>query len=72
MQKSHGYLNYIKIDIKIEIKNILTSSLQRGRLINKYETDEGEEVAFDTAYERATDGVIVAGKPLVNGLRRAT
>ena len=49
MQKSHGYLNYIKIDIKIEIKNILTSSLQRGRLINKYETGEGEEVAFETA-----------------------
>ena len=49
MQKSHGYLNYIKIDIKIEIKNMLTSSLQRGKLIKTYETGEGDEVAFETA-----------------------
>ena len=45
MKKSHGYINYIKI----EIKNMLTSSLQRGKLIKTYETGEGEEVAFETA-----------------------
>ena len=72
MQKSHVYLNYIKIDIKIEIKNMLTSSLQHGKLIKTYETGEGEEVAFETAFKRAADGVIAVSKPLVNGLRRAT
>ena len=39
----------------------LTALLQCDKTLNR-ETVEGEEVAFDTTYERVTDGEIVAGK----------